>query len=385
MKKEEYLQIFINALEPLSQQERQQLRDYYEEMICDGLEQGLTEEECVAQFGDPLEAAAQFREENGGENTSQAPESKIVPTFPPSDGFHTLNLTAEDTRVVVEPRQQPDFRIEFTPDPERDLVESEERDGVWYFRHKIKKRPFRNFFGFFRQNDAVITVQVPVSFSGNLLIHTSNSKIFYHSLPELPQVTLTTSNARIDVENSGAQKLTCKTSNASIFLTGLRAQAGSSLEAITSNGKIQGEGLRFDQIFCKTCNSSFSVSQADCESLELHTSNGKIEARDCAVSGLLSLTSSNASLIGEQLRAGKMTFTTSNGGLRVQDLSSDHIALRTSNASITGTIRGDMREYATEAKTSNGSCNIPNLHYPEQTKDFSAITSNGKIQIEFQP
>ena len=75
----------------------------------------------------------------------------------------------------------------------------------------------------------------------------------------------------------------------------------------------------------------------------------------------------------------------SNGRLTLEGICAGQIDLSTSNASITGTVLGDMREYATRAGTSNGSCNIPNMCYPDQTKSLSAFTSNGKIQIDFQP
>lgn len=386
MTKEAYLKAFLGALEPLSDDERRQLRDYYEEMLCDGLEQGLTEEECVAQFGDPVEAAAQFREEYSQESgAAQQTESGLVPMNRPAGEFHTLNLTAEDLRIEVEPRREADFRIVFTPDPEVDLIESEERDGVWYFRHKLKKRLFRGLFGFFRRGDSVLTVQVPASFNGTLLIQTSNAKIHYSSIQNLPRISLISSNGSVEAENAGAEDFYCKTSNAHIRLTKLQALSGGKLEAVTSNGKIQGDGLGFGQVFCKTCNSGISFSQVSCENLEAQTSNGRVDARDCAASRLISLVSSNASVIGENLQADAITLTSSNGGISVRDLSGSHIALRTSNASITGTVRGDMREYATEGKTSNGSCNVPNLRYPDQQKDFSAVTSNGKIHVDFQP
>ncbi len=386
MTKEEYLKAFLEALEPLSEEERQQLRDYYEEMLCDGLEQGLTEEECVARFGDPVKAAAQFREEYSQESgAARQKESSLVPMNRPAGEFHTLNLTAEDLRIEVEPRQEADFRIVFTPDPEVDIIESEERDGVWYFRHKLKKRLFRGLFGFFRRGDSVLTVQVPASFSGTLLIQTSNAKIHCGSIQSLPRISLVSSNSSVEAENAGAEDFYCKTSNAHIRLTKLQALSGGKLEAITSNGKIQGDGLKFGQVFCKTCNAGISCSQVSCDSLEAQTSNGRIDARDCAASCLISLVSSNNSVAGEKLQSETITLSTSNGGVSVRDLSGSHIALRTSNASITGTVRGDMREYATEGKTSNGSCNIPNLRYPDQQKEFSAVTSNGKIHVDFQP
>lgn len=385
MRKEEYLQIFLNALEPLTDSEKEQLRDYYEEMICDGLEHGLTEEECVAQFGDPLEAAAQFREENGMDSSSVKPKADIVPTTPPAGGFHTLNLTAEDTRVVIEPRQEPDFRIEFTPNPERDIVESEEQDGVWYFRHKIKKRPFRNFFGFFRQSDAVITIQVPTSFMGTLLIQTSNAKINCASIQGLPQISLITTNGQIEAENSSMDQLFCKTTNSNITLRNLQPIHTGTLEAVTSNGQIHASDLRFEEIQGKTSNASVRLTQITSKQLDIRTSNGRIDATNCFAQSQISLATSNSSVKVEDLTADTLTITSSNGTLHVQNLSGNQITLSTTNSSIIGTVRGDMREYATESSTTNGSSNIPNLHYPDQTKHFTATTTNGKIQVEFQP
>lgn len=464
MTKEEYLKAFLEALETLSEEERQQLRDYYEEMLCDGLEQGLTEEECVARFGDPVKAAAQFQEEYAQEPDQVQPAtSSLMPLKQPEGKFHTLNLAAESLRIEVEPRQESDFRIAFTPDPNLDIIESEERDGVWFFRHKLKKRLAHMFFGIRRRGESVITVQVPDSFNGTLLIQTSNAKIHCASIQNLPRISLVSSNGGVEAENTGSEDFYCKTCNAHIRLTGLHALTGGKLEAVTSNGKIQGDGLHYQQISCETGNAGINLSQISCETLKAQTGNGRVDARDCAVSGGISLVSSNAPVAVEGLRGKHITITTSNGrveaqncaaansislvssnapvavehlqgecitiatndgridahdctaangislvssnapitvehlqgeriaistndgGVTVHDLSSGHISLQTSNASITGTVRGDMREYATQGKTSNGSCNIPNLRYPDQQKEFSAVTSNGKIHVDFQP
>ena len=40
MKGQEFLDAFLKALEPLSPAERQQITEYYDEYICDGMEQG---------------------------------------------------------------------------------------------------------------------------------------------------------------------------------------------------------------------------------------------------------------------------------------------------------------------------------------------------------
>ena len=62
MNRYQFLQEFLDALGPLSEEEKQQISDYYEELICDGLEQGLSEEEVLARFGSPQDEARRFRD-----------------------------------------------------------------------------------------------------------------------------------------------------------------------------------------------------------------------------------------------------------------------------------------------------------------------------------
>ena len=58
--KTEFIDELYHLLNPLSKAERQQHLDYYEEMIADRMEDGLTEEEAVAALGRPAVIAAQI-------------------------------------------------------------------------------------------------------------------------------------------------------------------------------------------------------------------------------------------------------------------------------------------------------------------------------------
>lgn len=60
MNKPEFIDELYHLLNPLSKSERQQHLDYYEEMIADRMEDGLTEEEAVAALGRPADIAAQI-------------------------------------------------------------------------------------------------------------------------------------------------------------------------------------------------------------------------------------------------------------------------------------------------------------------------------------
>lgn len=384
MKKNEFLEKLLAALEPLSEDERKQILDYCEELFCDGLEQGLSEEECVARFGSPEEAAAQFREEYSAQPSGSAPQRSIAPVNVPDGDFHTLDLSADCVRLEVEPRQEADFRIVFDPDPERDVIESEQRGGVWYFRHRLKKKGMRFFLGFGRPKDRVMTIQVPASFAGTLLLQTRNAKIRLHDIQILPKISLVTSNAQIEAERCGAARLFVKTTNAAVRLSDAGTQDGD-LEAVSSNGQIQAANLLFAVANFHTSNSAISVSGAQGRSLQAESSNANIHAAGCRIAERISLASSNGSVSAEKVETANLSMASSNGRLTLEGICAGQIDLSTSNASITGTVLGDMREYATRAGTSNGSCNIPNMCYPDQTKSLSAFTSNGKIQIDFQP
>ena len=60
MNKTDFIDELYHLLNSLSKAERQQHLDYYEEMIADRMEDGLTEEEAVAALGRPADIAAQI-------------------------------------------------------------------------------------------------------------------------------------------------------------------------------------------------------------------------------------------------------------------------------------------------------------------------------------
>ena len=72
---------------------------------------------------------------------------------------------------------------------------------------------------------------------------------------------------------------------------------------------------------------------------------------------------------------------TSNGFVKVNRIISSDIYLEASNGAITGSIIGQISDYAIDAHTSNGTNNLNN----KSDGDYSlyAHTSNGAISIEF--
>ncbi len=64
MNRKEFLDTLIMGLQDYSKEEIKQYTDYYNEMIDDRMEEGLSEEEAVADIGAPEEAVNQIKSEN---------------------------------------------------------------------------------------------------------------------------------------------------------------------------------------------------------------------------------------------------------------------------------------------------------------------------------
>ena len=354
MNRQQFLQEFLDALGPLSQEERQQISDYYEELICDGLEQGLSEEEILARFGSPKEEAVRFLAEN------PIPEPQQEPSlYFPTGHINTLDLSAEDVRVRIVTAEGVQPQVRFPADPERDQVESRQEGETWYFRHTLRRKRLRNFLGFGIVRGE-ITILLPKSFDGNLFIQTKNAKISGEALPSLTMLTAISSNASIRMEVLKAAECCLKTTNASIHL---RDFGGDTLKAETSNASLEAENIRCKQQLWKTCNGSIKLTAIEASSLSAATSNSRIVANSC--------------------QAEKLDLTTSNASIAFDGASGSRLQFHTSNASITGTICGNPDEYRIECGTSNGACNLPNLSGPGREKLLSATTSNGRIQVDF--
>lgn len=333
MKREEFLQRLSAALASLSEAERAGVADYYREMICDGVENGKNEQELIDGFGEPEAIAAQILEESragGEEREAPAVSREDGPyagprhsVYPAEGPVHTVVVEARNTAVELRPVQDGPVVVRFTPG-ENDRVETEEQDGVFWFRHTMT-------FSLFHWRDLflgprVIRVDIPASFAGEIRASTTNARLSAAGLGRLQSAVLS-----------------------------------------ASNGRLAAEDFRCESLRMKTCNGALDLRSLRGESCAAQTANGRVTADGCAFRDALSL-------------------QTSNGSICAQGVESDHVRLRTSNAPVSARIRGDMRDYAVHSHTSNASSTLPqDLAYPEQKKSLEVHTSNARIDVRFLP
>lgn len=422
MNRQDYLTEFFRALGPISDAERDQIADYYNELVCDRLEQGMTEEEAVLQLGDPAEAAVAFRELYTAEESDPTPEQSVT-VVEEASALTTLDFAVENLRIIVQGiaggSELPS--IQFQSNPEFDEIHTETRNGVFYYRHKIRKNVGMSLLRFFKSPELRdFVVRIPASWKGTLLLKTCNGPISVSGVEDMQKLGMTTSNGRLELRDLSASQIEAKSGNAQVVLQNIGAI---NLEAVTSNGKIDADGIRTTKLFLHTTNGAMRLQDLQADNLQAETSNGKIEtdgiqtndlklhttngsmllqnlnssnihaetsngrieAVKCFASEELGLFSTSGAVTLEKSKAESIFLTSSNARLTVDQIEAPQIKLRSSNGGISGTVLGNAEDYETEARTTNGSCNLPNLSGTGRPKHLTAVTSNARIQIEFCP
>lgn len=357
MKQAEFLRELLAALEPLSAEERDQIREYVEEMFCDAMEQGLSEEECAAQFGSPEQAAQEFREgaaqrqeerENGlavsrrelASRPEQAESGRSL--FRPDHPCTALELDVHNFSLHVSPWDGPELHILFEVNEEEDEIRSERRGDVWVFSCRRKRRGWRMFGALFGSRTRKMEIFVPRTFRGRLSLSTTNARVAMEGCEALSSLLLKTTNASVSLLHCSGGEICCRSSNGAVHVEGLH---GDALQAVTSNARV--------------------------------------ELSSCVLRGACGVQTSNGSISASQVEAGSLSLQSSNARISLEQVRASGITLATSNGSIGGTVVGDPEEYTITTSTSNASCSPKTRAIPGAQKSLSASTSNGRVALQF--
>lgn len=343
MDRSEFLARLMEGLSALTPAERQQVEDYYTEILEDALEGGQEEAAVLASFGSPEEAAAKLLAEYG----TPAPG---IEEDEPEDGAWEYTARACPKEVVIEaqnakvclvPVAGGTARLRYEGyGPDVDTVTCTEVDGLLHFSQQVHETVL---FQLFRQClQRRVTVELPSDFAGVVRVTTQNERIQAEGFKFLQLLDCRTKNAKIELSDLGADTLQAQTKNAAVELTRAAARI---LAVVTTNA-----ALRLRQVTAQ-------------ERLAGETTNAGIRAEDCA---------------GPAVR-----FATTNGTVRVVDLLADNIRLETKNAAVHARIRGQVQDFSVEAYTSNANSNLINTRVDSRPKCLRVHTTNGAIDVKF--
>jgi hypothetical protein len=120
----------------------------------------------------------------------------------------------------------------------------------------------------------------------------------------------------------------------------------------------------------------------------LETNNGRIIVDGVRTWDLTAVTS-NGRIELTDVESDRLDVKTSNGRIVLTRLSSKDTRLKTSNGAIEGSVFGNLDEFDLTLKTSNGRVTVNGEHFDDDHTQtggdhpFTATTSNGKIDLEF--
>ncbi|WP_353097404.1 DUF4097 family beta strand repeat-containing protein [Tissierella praeacuta] len=226
------------------------------------------------------------------------------------------------------------------------------------------------------------------------------------SLPkkDYDEITLNSSNGKIDIQELNTDILKCITTNSSINIVKANSKE---IDLTTKNGKIECKDINSNIIKSTTTNSSIFLTNLHCLEIEAKTANGKIVINNIDGQKII-LKTSNALIETEDVNCNIIHLTTSNGKIICNNIDMNkakEVKLMTSNGSINSKVYGITKDNYFDLETSMGniSLGIPNLVYKinnqanlgfkkivahnvnfDENRDnvkFIASTSNGSINI----
>ena len=331
-----YINELISELQDLPSEDLEQIREYFEEMLLDRLENSESEEEIIKTIGTPKQAADKLKLEyeayiertpsNVEEPKERPTLKKEVFTKPKEKAFSSLPTSilvqAEVVRIIAMKAPIPYPEVEFEPIENVDDFSISTEHDCFKVLHRTRKHWFFVPFGFHKTRDLVL--KIPEHFKGDLTLETSNASISFKDFESLNALFIKTSNSKVTVDNVSAKKM----------------------ELYTSNSPIKANNIRGIDLTLKTSNSKLFVSEMDFSN--------------------------------------EVNLTTSNASLEVLGLCGSIVKLRTSNGPIKGYMKGSIVDYNVTSHTSNASSTLPTHMNTGKDKSLNVHTSNGKIALTFE-
>lgn len=404
MKKETYFQKLYQLLRALPDCDRNTIVAFYQEIVEDKMESGLSEEEAVASLGDVNQLAQKILLENPQRRPSLKPiwialgvvvailvvlgvwtalgivtyqelrtnsvAEQVLPSKGHSESFSsmseeilqgderetsskkdTVGKHMEEYRAPVHEVDAMKFEAEnksitFEAADTEEIVISYETDSTQLYTVGQKGSTIYLENKDQREQEQKkgtyrIVVQLPTSYLGGLDVKIDNGKIEAKDLQQLTSFFCETQNATIDFDHLGVENLCTKTRNGKLILRAIQAD----------------------------------------QQIELSTSNGAIHLEDC-ISEVMNLESKNGFIALHAVQATQaIQAETTNGAISLEGLQSPDIQLKTVNGEVAGTIYGNQEDYQIITEQRLGKKNLENKS--TGTKKLQVTTDLGRIQITF--
>lgn len=378
MNKREFLKQLRRELSSLPRSERDKALAYYDELISEKIENGVSEWSAVASMEDPHVIAAGIIDEAGERGVlakkrggfgkalitilcvllglallAGAAGAVLVKVFgyrPGSsvewtemeesysiDQGENIYIDLEYCDLLVSPSSSSRAELTYYECEDSHFTVEKAADGL-----HIKQTDDRRLVSFLKHEKKLLTVLVPAQFAGNLNIHCNAGEARFEDIKGAKEIDLSLTSGSMTVKGVGAKNVRISYTSGSVDITDIESE-----ELLRING-ITGKAV---------------ISGASAHVFELDITTGSMQ-----LSGIVAEIS-------------RLTATT--GSINFSDYDSQDITIDLTTGSVNGMLKGRLNDYEIDCGTLTGNCNLPSENNGGPRKLFGRCTT-GRIHIYFE-
>lgn len=369
MNKSEFMLSLNEALGQLPEQVRTRILDYFEEIISDRTESGMTEEEAVAALGsieDILkEIAPELLVEPQNDCSAKHEEQNSSNPFVFSESIDSLDISSANAKLSVQSEELPNgitARVDYQLPADHQCICSLKNGKLEILHKKTDKRNF-SLLNLFNGLSCSITITLnsPALVGGKIKSVSGNVNL--SKLVFTDSLDVHSASGDIDARDVAVQN-NCKLHTSSGEIEGRNLTCGELLEIHTSSGDAELYDSRAGKIHATSASGDSTFAHVECDILNTHSASGDVDARHISGAAIAFNTSSGDLTLIDSVCAETIEMNSTSGDIAARNIQcSDSIQMVSSSGDIHGNLC-NPEDYTFQASSRTGDITIPHTSGP---------------------
>lgn len=353
MTKHEFDRLLREKIAQLPQKDIDSFSQYVGEMIDDRIEDGLSEEEAIADIGSIDDIVKAILSDAGKENKSQktAPSKKfgffgkfyqkrgeilqkrgeiIRKKYDISDFFDDIFVSVINADIKVKVSENGEYGVEFFGEEAEEPTVSVQNNTLSVISNEQNR-----FFNKFMSSDAVITITLPERKFSELSVSSKSGDISVLPGLEFERAKCENVSGNIKIESQATKKCKLKTVSGDITCSFLE-----------NSGSID----------IKTVSGSISLTAVKSASLQLRSTSGDILLSKAELSSELYADSISGNISFKEIKADSINAKTTSGDISLIKSDASSLLFKSSSGDISGSLLSEKRF---TAQSTSGDIRVP--------------------------
>lgn len=357
MTRNEFLEKLASALSSLSGSERSLVLEYYDEMISDRMEEGMSEAEAVEAMGsiDQIldeaapEAERTFTEEaarqiSGAPLLFREPVQNILANTASANLVLRCALLPDGVTAMIELNLSENLQCRSALNHGR----------LEIFVENVRRKGFslRDIFSFTRSS-VTVTLAESVLERAELNASSGDAELAGLTITDCLSIGTASGNIALTSVKVGAF---CSLHTTSGNITATSLTGGDEISVETASGDFRARNLGTSTLRFSAASGDAVLQQAKCNHIETGTASGDIRLTDVQCNDLSASSASGDITLNACAASGEVNLHTSSGDIRLNGASAGRFDISTTSGDIRGSLNG---QYAFCASSRSGDIHVP--------------------------